>query len=187
MTNKEIKIIAGSTSEHKLNAITETFREVYPNVQIIVNGVKTASEVNEQPVGFEEIFQGACNRLEETKRLVQEAYDFAVGIENGVFSVETGKRAIWFDVGLVIIEDKDGRQGYGLSSGIEFPQKYVDKAKEAGFETTTVGEIIAKEMGGDKTDPQSILSQGLVSRREMLKQALKIALGQLQKDKVRID
>ena len=180
MTNKEIKIIVGSTSQHKIGAIDEVFEEVFPNYQIKIRGIKTISGVNEQPVGFEEISKGAQNRLNEAKRLTQEVYDFIIGIENGILPVESGKRVIWFDVGWVVIEDKEGEQSYGLSSGIEFPQEYVDKAKEAGFETTTVGEIIAKETGGDKTDPQSLLSRGLVSRKEMLKQALKIALGQIK-------
>lgn len=187
MTSKELKVLVGSTSGHKLDAVRETFKEVYPGTQITVKGVEAISGVNEQPVGLEEIFQGAQNRLQEAKRLAQEVYDFAVGIENGILPVEAGAREIWFDVGLVIVENKRGQQSFSLSPGVVFPSWAVEEARKRGFATTTVGTVIFEKIGGERTDPQSVLTSRLVSRTEMLKQALKIALGQLQKDKVRID
>jgi len=180
MINKELKILLGSNSEHKLKAVKETFKEVYPDTQIMVKGVKVTSGINEQPVGLKEIFQGAQNRAQEAKRLAQEAYDFIIGIENGILPIETGEGTMWFDVGLVIAENKKGQQGFALSSGVVFPSWAVEEAQKRGFATTTVGTILFERNNGDRTDPQSLLTNQLVSRTAMLKQALMIALGELQ-------
>ena len=79
-----------------------------------------------------------------------------------------------------MIEDSRGKRSWAVSAGVEFPQNSVKEAKRRGFDKTTVGSVIA-ESGGEATDPHSFLTHGLVSRKDLLQQALRIALGQLPK------
>jgi hypothetical protein len=55
----------------------------------------------------------------------------------------------------------------------------VEIAEERGFETTTVGSVITERLGGDPTDPHSVLTNGKVTRTMTLVDALTIALQQL--------
>ena len=175
-----IKILLASTSQHKLSAVQKAFEKIYPQEKIKIKTVKAASNINEQPVGYSEIFQGAANRIKNAKSATQkESLDFIVGIENGIIPVKTAQGKRWFDVAGVIIENKEGQQSLALSAGVEFPSDLVEKARKMGFTTTTVGSLIAKEAGGDATDPHHLLTKGLVTRSFLLEEAIKIALGQL--------
>lgn len=172
-----MKIFVGSTSIHKIDAIKEVLREMFSKKNFIVEGVKVASEINEQPIGNKETIQGALNRIKNVKLLIKN-YDFIVGIENGVFEENIDGKIKYFDVGWVIIENKNGRQILTVSSGLEFDKKFVEKAKENHF-NITAGELISQELGGERTDPQSTLTRNFVSRKDMLKQALKISFSQI--------
>jgi len=56
---------------------------------------------------------------------------------------------------------------------------YPEIAKECGFATTTVGSVIVEKLNGDPTDPQSTLTNGIVSRAKTLVDGLVVALAQL--------
>jgi hypothetical protein len=62
-----------------------------------------------------------------------------------------------------------------MDSRLQLPSDLVDEARNRGFRTTTVGEIISERFTngrGDKTDPHTILTNGRVSRRQYLTDAL---------------
>lgn len=48
---------------------------------------------------------------------------------------------------VVVLEDKDGVSYTSTSTGIVFDNKFVNKAKEKGFDKVTVGSIMAAEFG----------------------------------------
>lgn len=176
-------IILGSTSKHKIAALQQVFQEVYPDVQCFIKGVKALSGINEQPVGHTETLQGALHRLSHAKQLIQsESYDFVVAIENGIVPVEIEGVTQWFDVGWVIVENFAGIRAFACSNGVEMGTRYVEEARKRGFDTTTVGAVMAEQCPGlEATDPQLFLTSNLVPRSEMLKQTLKTALGELQR------
>ena len=85
----------------------------------------------------------------------------------------------FFDTAIIVILTKDGREIILTSAGLPIPKLYVEKAKALGFDKTTVGSVIASEMGGDPDDPHTILTGGKVSRIQVLIDALVTALSQL--------
>ncbi len=178
----KIKIFVASTSKHKLSAVKRAATEVLGEKGVEVEGVKVPSGVNEQPVGWREIIKGAKNRLDSLKREIKKEgkpYEYLVAIENGIIFIQTKEEEKWFDVGAVLVEDVKGKQQLSFTGFVEMPKALVDKAKQLGFETTTVGSLIAQKYGGEGTDPHSILTRNAVSRRELLTSAVKVAFGQL--------
>jgi len=74
---EDIKIGLGSTSQVKKDAIQQVFRNS------IVEMVDVQSIVREQPVGYDEIIQGARHRAIQAKQQCPD-FSFWVGIENGL-------------------------------------------------------------------------------------------------------
>lgn len=173
------KVIVGSTSEHKIEAVKEALLRLGVEAEVV--GVKTESGVNEQPVGFKEIYQGALNRARE----LYEKYpdDIRVGTENGIVGWGTcSKNEVFdphfFDLALIVVMLPDGAMYRALSSGIEFSEEYVYDP-ELNFAQATVGSIIAKKLGGDKTDPHKTLTHGRVRRKETLIEGVRLAFAQI--------
>ena len=175
-----MNIFVASTSKHKVDAVKNVSQKIFVNEEVHVAGQKAASGINEQPVGNEETLLGAMNRLEALKKIIgTTVYDLLVSFENGVILVQVGGTEKWFDLGWVFVEDKSGKQGIAHSIGIEFDAQYVQEAHEKGFETTTVGSVIAAHTGADSTDPHSYLTNGALSRSQMLSDSYRAALGQV--------
>lgn len=169
-----MRVVVGSTSQHKIEAVRQAFRELFPKFSIKVVGVKTASDIGEQPVGNREILKGATNRVVQCKYLYKKA-NWCVGIENGIIKVS----AKWFDIAWVVVINKDWQRAIAPSAGVLFPKEYVEEAKKRGFKKTTVGSVIAEKTGCDGTDPYPYLTGGRITRNGLLVEAIKIAVAQL--------
>ncbi len=93
---------------------------------------------------------------------------------------------MYYDVAWVVVEDaKSKQQSCAVSGGVQFPNSLVEEAGRLGFAKTTVGSLIAKQDKSiDEADPHYYLTNQLVSRTELVKAALRIALGQLQHNKM---
>lgn len=175
-----MSIFVASTSEHKLNPVRSGLVGMESDEPLVVIGKKAKSGINEQPEGAEETLQGVLNRLADLKaQLADTRYKLLVAFENGLLPVQVGNKKRWFDPGWVVVEDEHGHQAFAHSAGIEFDESAVAEAREKGFDTTTVGSIVAAREQADSGDPQRTLTNGLVARSAMLEQAFKIALGQL--------
>ncbi|MEK7172586.1 MAG: DUF84 family protein, partial [Patescibacteria group bacterium] len=91
---KQIKIVLGSTSSHKITAVEQACQQL--GIEAIVSGVKAASGQNEQPVGLSETYQGALNRAQGAKAQKPEAV--AIGIEGGIFITNSEQLSLTIDV-----------------------------------------------------------------------------------------
>lgn len=171
-----MKIYVGSLSDHKLLG-TDLACQKLGWKDAVVCGVETDSGQNAQPVGFFQTFEGAFLRAQQAKHK-REDWHLAIGIENGIFSFYT-EDAITLDIAIVVVITPSGKIITTTSGGMQFPEPMVERAKAMGFETTTVGSVIAKELGGDGTDPHSILTQGKITRTELLAEAVYNALVQI--------
>ncbi len=90
------KIIVGSQSPIKLEAVRETVLEL--GILVDVVGVNVSSGVNVQPYGYDEIMRGAQNRAAVALGVHGDQDTAAtIGIENGV--VERGNK--YFDVAAI--------------------------------------------------------------------------------------
>lgn len=129
-------IVLTSQSPIKLRALQGALDEL--NITANVVTVKAPSGVNEQPVG-DETRRGALNRIAAARE--QQAGDLYVSMENGLFHED----GIWTDCAVVVVEySPDGRPITVVSDGVIFPLDAVEEAQRRGFQTTTVGQVLAE-------------------------------------------
>lgn len=173
---KKIKIALGTTSQHKLSAVLDACASLGLDVDVV--GYKVSSRINEQPVGVGEGVEGSYNRA-------QEAYSqsggesYCVGIESVIVFDLDGKSFV-FDIAFIVIIAPGGEiVAKATTPGVMFPDDAFRVAKKRGFDTTTVGSVIAEQCGGNGTDPHAILTEGRVTRTETLVAGLIIALKQI--------
>ena len=171
-----MKIKVGSGNSDKIRAVQEACTIL--GIPAIPFGIDIPSEVNSQPFGFNEIYTGAFNRALGARGNNSEVV--AIGIENGIVAMQRPGASIeYLDTAVIVIINEQGDDFVTTSPGIRFPAYYVDKAQQAGFETTTAGSIIAHELGGSSSDPHSTITNGTVSRHQTLVTGLVVALRQL--------
>lgn len=175
-SNKEINILLGSESLHKLDAVRKACERL--GMKASVSGIKASSGQNAQPIGYEETFAGALARAKLARNQNPDA--IGVGIESGILPL--GRPSVFYfdlDIAVVVVLTMDNRWIVTTSAGIAFPWEHVQTAENRGFESTTVGSVIAKGMGGDPADPHSTLTKGQVSRTMTLTDAVVLALSQI--------
>jgi non-canonical (house-cleaning) NTP pyrophosphatase len=168
-----MKIVLGSTNEHKLYAVRETC--ALSGLYAQMYGIPASSGVSAQPLGFEETHSGAMARALVARS--EHGCDLAIGIESGVFRFALSP--VTLDIAVIVLITGENKIIVTSSNGIQFPEDCVEEAYRRGFKTTTVGSVIAERHGGDPTDPQLTLTNGKISRISTLVDALKIAFEQL--------
>lgn len=181
-------IFVASTSFHKTTPTREAGQEVFPNMEIHVEGKPTKSGVNAEPVTTEaddETLRGACNRMDDLINIIGETrYDLLVAIENGIKQVKVNDRVAWFDFAWIVVQDAQRNRYYANSIGIEIPADIVEEArliipeeKRFGFQNTTIGDIIARRGLGTSTGPHAALTSYLLTRSDLLGEGFKTILG----------
>lgn len=119
----------GSTNAPKVEAARAAVRAFASGAS--VEGIEVSSGVSEQPVGFEEIVRGACNRA----RAAQSggACDLGVGLEDGlvVHRFPDLEPARWvLNVGCAAVTDGT-RMSLGFSSAFAYPPACSETAVSA--------------------------------------------------------
>ena len=108
-----------SKNQVKVEAIKTAFERYFVEVEAIPCEVN--SGVPEQPTN-NCVFEGAEHRLEELEKMGDE-YDYLASCESGLIC----KAGHWFNVQVVVVKNKEGKKGYGVSQGYEVPAKYIDE------------------------------------------------------------
>lgn len=166
-----MNVLVGSKSKVKSAAVKEFFEDEFGKVSVEVYDMP--SLVHEQPVGMEEIVNGAINRYEGTTKLCTE-YNangyFCVGIENGIVQ----KDDQWLDISFVCL-------GFGgIFTIIMSPTKLSIPAEfEFDNQNQTWAEQL-KEKGIIENTKDPHLELTGISRKEQIKSALEIAYNQYQ-------
>lgn len=168
-----MKIIVGSKSIHKTNAVLEAMRQcdLYGE-HVFIRGIPAASNIPEQPIGLEQTRMGASNRASNAQK-AEPAADMWIGIESGI----VGADGSFYDVSFVVLLLPNGLAYSALSGGHQVPKEYVKEASDRGFDRCTAGAVMAERTGCDATDNTIYVSNGFVSRSAALVQALMIAFG----------
>lgn len=165
----------GVTSRNllKVNATKKAY--AFLDFPIEVLGYDADSGVGEQPVNDQALI-GARNRILDLKKRVFDL-DRIVSIESGIFSV--GDQ--WLDKAVIVLfNTRTGQEAVGYSEAVIFPTEYVEKARQIGFETMTVGQVMA-EAGyvTDRRDPHLSLSG--ISRQVYIESALQSLVEQVER------
>jgi inosine/xanthosine triphosphatase len=112
----ELRLVrVGSTNPPKLEGVRAALAAFSRDVRI--EGIEVESGVPDQPLGFEEIVEGARNRAKGAER--HGRCDLGVGYEDGLVPIP-GPAGSWFNIGCAAVSD--GVQvSLGLSSGFSYP------------------------------------------------------------------
>lgn len=165
------KIIVASQNPVKINAALAGFTRMFPHTEFIVEGAAVESGVNDQPIGNDETYQGALNRLEGIEQLSPNA-DYWVAIEGGVeIRGDDMEVSAW-----IVIKSKSGQIGKGKSGSFILPPSvaaHVHEGKELGTATDLVFDKKNSKQGGGSVGE---LTEGAMTRTTYYESAVIYAL-----------
>lgn len=167
----------GSTNPPKLEGVRAALDAFFRDVTI--EGIDVESGVPDQPLGFEEIVEGARNRAEGARRGV--ACDLGVGYEDGLVTLP-GYLGSWFNIGCAAVSD-GVRISLGLSSGFSYPPACSEPAVAERQPIGALFDRLWRERRGDSADSADPaignvgkLTLGALTRAEYTRHAVLCAL-----------
>ncbi len=177
----ELRLVrVGSTNALKLQGVRAALAAFSRDVTI--EGIDVESGVPDQPLGFEEIVEGARNRAERAKRGGE--CDLGIGYEDGLVAIP-GSLESWFNIGCAAVSD-GVRISLGLSSGFTYPPAC---SQRAVAEREPIGALFDRFWGQHRESspapaPVSIgnvgkLTCGALTRAEYTRHAVVCALAPL--------
>lgn len=165
-----MKVVVGSTNPVKINAVKLAFEKVWPNKKWEVSGIKVSSGVSDQPMSDRECIRGAKNRAKNVLRSTE--CDFAIGIEGG--GQKIGKN--WFEVGWIIVIDKNKKLGIGSSAKCIVPNKIMKLLLE-GRELESANDVIFGTKNSKQNDGHfGLMTNGVVTRTSAYSDGVVVAL-----------
>ena len=165
-------VVIGSENRVKIEGTIEAYKLF--GIDAEFRNVKVSSGVSKQPKRLEEVVRGAFNRAYNALKSISDASE-GVGIESGLMHVPIVNKVI--DITVAVIVDKLNRVSIGFSSGFEIPPNFVHElfSKDIELEDLVI-KLTGIEDIGEKGGFISYLSNGLIERRELVKQAVIMAL-----------
>lgn len=160
------QVIVASLNPAKINAVKEAFSDVFPGQTFLFQGVSVASEVPDQPTSDKETKQGALNRVKNAKKSVPDA-DFYVGLEAG----NEGD----FTFAWMVIESVDKR-GESRSASLMLPPVVLEKLRKGKELGHVMDEVFSTENIKQKGGAIGLLTDHLLTRSSVYRQALILAL-----------
>ena len=164
------KIIVASRNPVKIDSALAGFREMFPERTFTAEGVSVPSGVSDQPLGDEETYQGAWNRVQAARAARPDA-DFWVGIEGGNI-----RRGDEMEVMAWIIVLSPDRLGKARTAGFYLPPRVIELIDQ-GYELGHADDIVfgvdnSKQTGGSS----GLLTDGVMDRRRFYVPAVVLAL-----------
>jgi inosine/xanthosine triphosphatase len=163
-----MKVVVGSKNPVKIEGVRLAFSQYFDNVT--VKSKEVDSGVGDQPFNHDSI-KGAINRAINA---YSSEFDFSVGIEAGLFSV---KKTITGFIDFQVSAVYNGKRiTIGFGPGFEYPPVVVEdvlKGKEVG---DVMDELTGIKNLGEKTGAIHYLTKGKISRIELTKIAVTLAL-----------
>ena len=174
----ELRLVrVGSTNPPKLQGVRAALSAF--SRDITIEGIEVESGVPEQPLGFEEIVEGARNRAEGAQRFGE--CDLGVGYEDGLVAIP-GSVGSWFNIGCAAVSD--GVQiALGLSSGFSYPPVCSKLAVEERQPIGALFDRLWSQHRGDSAASAQLsignvgkLTRGALTRAEYTRHAVLCAL-----------
>jgi len=156
------RVRVGSRNEPKIEAVRSALEAYAPEVTVC--GVDVDSGVPEQPVGFEQIVEGARNRADAAKRSGD--CELAVGIEDGLVALPVGAASdIVSHVNIGCAAVSDGRRvSLGFSSAFAYPPGVSEPAVRDGTPIGGLFDALWLERRGESQCLPSARSSGNVGK-----------------------
>lgn len=176
----KLNVCVGSLNPTKVNAVKAAFSRYFKNFKVY--NIKADSKVPNQPIGLNNIIEGAISRATQSlnymiseKKILQNI--FGVGIEAGLAEIPYTKTGYMdFQFCAIINEEKKISLGSGIA--FEYPKFVIDQILQN--HDKEIGEIIGKLAGNENLKNESgaisFLSKNIITRTEILTQAVICAL-----------
>ena len=161
-----MKIVVGSTNPVKVGAVKESFRQYYPDFEVVSQ--KVSSGIAEQPMSEVETVRGATNRA----LAALEYGDFGVGLEGGVTMIG----GALFECAWCVVVDKSGKKGVGGGLYFELPKKIADKIMAGGELGPIMNELTGEDNVKEKSGAIGIFTKGKLDRKTAYVQLVTSAL-----------
>lgn len=160
------RVIVASLNPAKINAVRDAFSDAFPCEIFEFTGVSVPSGVADQPMSDEETKLGALNRVKNAK-VAQPEGDFYVGLEAG----NEGR----FTFAWMVIESQHKR-GESRSSSLLLPPIVLEKLKQGKELGDVMDEVFATDNIKQKGGAIGLLTNHLLTRSSVYRQALILAL-----------
>jgi len=174
-----MKIIVASKNPIKIEAIKEIIKEYDFLSKAKVHSRKVDSkDLIDQPKSLEQTMMGAINRA---VIFSNENYDYGFGIESGLMEVPYTNTG-YMDVSACAIMH-DSKFYLGLSSAFEYPNLVTDSILKKGINASEAffkEGLTNKEYIGYGEGIIGVLTKNKITRKEYTKQAIQMALIQLE-------
>ena len=181
----ELRLVrVGSTNPPKLEGVRAALTAFSRDVTI--EGIEVESGVPDQPLGFEEIVEGARNRAERARRGGE--CDLGVGYEDGLVEIpgpSGSSSGSWLNIGCAAVSD-GVRVSLGLSSGFSYPPACSQRAVAERRPIGALFDRFWEQHRGSSPDPAPLsignvgkLTRGALTRAEYTRHAVVCALAPL--------
>lgn len=172
------RIAVGSKNPVKIQATQAGFEAVFPTQVFEAIGFAVPSGVGDQPMSNHETLQGATHRA-NTLREQQQGFDFYVGIEGGLETIDS----TLFASAWMVIVDAEGNMASGKSGSFAIPPK-IKQLVESGIELGHANDQFFREHNSkQRGGAVGSLTNGLISRQVLYEHAMILALiGMRQKE-----
>jgi inosine/xanthosine triphosphatase len=162
-------IAVGTKNPAKLEGVRLAFTKYFP--QATIKAVDSSSVTRSQPLGLEQMSEGAISRARFA--LSRLGGDFGVGVEAGIFRMG----GAYFDHQQAAIVDASGKLSLGHSAGYPLPTKAVEAMIKAGKELERYAESLSGvDEIGDKGGLVHHLTKGAITRTDLTEQCVVMAL-----------
>lgn len=172
-----MKIIVGSKNQVKIDAVKEVVFDYPLFAGCEVRGEDPSVPVYGQPKTLQDTIDGARERA----RAVFSDCKYSFGIESGLMAVPHTKTGV-MDVTACVIYD--GENFYmGLSSAFEYPVKVTELILNSGLDASQAYKALGltqDEKIGAAEGVIAHLTKGRLNRKNYTKQAIMMALAQLE-------
>ncbi len=161
-----MRIVVGSKNPTKVEGARLAFEQFFGKVEVQSVDVRT----KDQPFD-EETIEGAIKRAELS---YSKDFDFSVGIEAGLFRVSRTLSG-YMDFQVAVIYNGE-KFTLGFGPGFEYPIEVVESAKSGVEVGKTMEKISGIKEIGKKFGAIHFLSKGVISRVELSRIAVTMAL-----------
>lgn len=166
-----MRIIIASKNPVKIEATRAGFSAMFPDQELITEGVSVESGVSEQPMNNEEIIKGAENRARNAAK-ASPSSDFFVGLEGGVENHDGKMHSFAW----IAICDKNGKIGFGKTGEFILPAKIRELVLD-GMELGHADDVVFNKTNSKQENGAvGILTENTVDRTQFYKQAVIFAL-----------
>lgn len=164
-----MRVAVGSKNPVKLEAVNQAFHLYFDEIEILP--VSVDSGVQPFPMSQQETLAGAQNRAQKAWE-TDTSLDYAVGIEAGIFSIET-----FFLVQGFAAVKKDDKVGLGCSVAFEISPNFVGKIDPLSDQSKqTIEQLLGRSNIFHQEGVIGVLTQNQLTRTQILRDAVICAL-----------